>query len=294
MTLKECYRLLQVAENANLEEVKSAYRKRAFELHPDLNPGRPEAARRFQMVNEAYVLLTQHVSGSGAKRATGKTGTGGTGAAGTASGASKAPPRGGASQRAAREETVSGAQNNYERAKGRFEWAAGGARQQAKAAGSYQSQQAQQDEVLRDILNDPFARRVFEDIYREIRKSGGTSAKAPQAPPAAAQGGKKKLSLEVGKKKVSVDLTGGVTGALRGWARRQIDAEEVMYLPAESLVPGSKVRLQIQRGFSADKRTVEFTLPADFVVGRPVRLKGLGRRIGPWQGDLYIKLYAKI
>ena len=39
---------------------------------------------------------------------------------------------------------------------------------------------------------------------------------------------------------------------------------------------------------------VEFTLPEDFVVGRPVRLKGLGNRIGPWRGDLYIRLYAKI
>ena len=59
MTLRECYRILQVGNGASLDEVKKAYRKLAFELHPDLNPGRPDAARRFQRLNEAYVLLSR-------------------------------------------------------------------------------------------------------------------------------------------------------------------------------------------------------------------------------------------
>ena len=33
------------------------------------------------------------------------------------------------------------------------------------------------------------------------------------------------------------------------------------------------------------------TLPADFTPGKPVRLKGLGKRVGPWQGDLYLTIY---
>ncbi|NHZ48863.1 DnaJ domain-containing protein, partial [Nitratidesulfovibrio liaohensis] len=84
MTLRECYRILQVGNGASLDEVKKAYRKLAFELHPDLNPGRPDAARRFQRLNEAYVLLSRTLD------TVGPGGNGnGTGAAGAASGAAE-------------------------------------------------------------------------------------------------------------------------------------------------------------------------------------------------------------
>ena len=59
MTLKECYRILGLPKTADLDEIKKAYRSLAFELHPDLNPGKPDASRHFQEVNEAYVLLTR-------------------------------------------------------------------------------------------------------------------------------------------------------------------------------------------------------------------------------------------
>jgi molecular chaperone DnaJ len=45
--------------------------------------------------------------------------------------------------------------------------------------------------------------------------------------------------------------------------------------------------------FSGLPRTVEITLPPDFVVGRPIRLKGLGRKLGPFTGDLYLRILAK-
>ena len=32
---------------------------------------------------------------------------------------------------------------------------------------------------------------------------------------------------------------------------------------------------------------------ADFIPGKPVRLRGLGKRVGPWQGDLYLKLNSQ-
>ena len=54
---------------------------------------------------------------------------------------------------------------------------------------------------------------------------------------------------------------------------------------------GRRVRLQIRRGLSGELHTVEITLPLDFAVGKPVRLRGLGKRVGPWQGDLYLTLY---
>ncbi len=58
------YTLLGVARNATPEQVKSAYRKLARSLHPDLNPGNKQAEEKFKKVSAAYDLL-----GDPAKRA---------------------------------------------------------------------------------------------------------------------------------------------------------------------------------------------------------------------------------
>ena len=78
---------------------------------------------------------------------------------------------------------------------------------------------------------------------------------------------------------------------VKDWLRRQIDEEQSLTLPTARLAPGRRVRLQIRRGLSGELHTVEITLPPDFAVGKPVRLRGLGKRVGPWQGDLYLTLY---
>ena len=64
MTRKECYAALELPEGAPAAEIKRAYRRLAFALHPDLNPDVPNASRRFQRLNEAYVLLTKGGEGS--------------------------------------------------------------------------------------------------------------------------------------------------------------------------------------------------------------------------------------
>jgi hypothetical protein len=50
------YRTLQVEPSADLEAIKSAYRRLARLYHPDLNP-RPEAAERMRAINAAYRVL---------------------------------------------------------------------------------------------------------------------------------------------------------------------------------------------------------------------------------------------
>jgi molecular chaperone DnaJ len=83
----------------------------------------------------------------------------------------------------------------------------------------------------------------------------------------------------------------GVAGVVKGWLRRQLDEELQLTLPAARLVPGRHIPLRIRQGISDEVQTVEITLPPDFTAGKPVRLRGLGRRVGPWQGDLYLTLY---
>ena len=70
LSLKECYAMLGVEPGADLDAVKHAYRKRAFELHPDLNPG-DGASRDFQKLNEAYVTLLRTLAPSTSPGASG-------------------------------------------------------------------------------------------------------------------------------------------------------------------------------------------------------------------------------
>jgi len=52
------YQTLGVQKTATAEELRTAYRKLAKQHHPDLNPGKPEAAERFKRISAAYDLLS--------------------------------------------------------------------------------------------------------------------------------------------------------------------------------------------------------------------------------------------
>ncbi len=55
---RDYYDVLGVARTAPEAEIKRAYRKLAFELHPDRNPGSKEAEGRFKEASEAYQVLS--------------------------------------------------------------------------------------------------------------------------------------------------------------------------------------------------------------------------------------------
>ena len=61
--MQQYYDILQITSSAKLEEVKKAYRKRAKELHPDLNPD-PDASDRFILLHEAYEFLINKKTGA--------------------------------------------------------------------------------------------------------------------------------------------------------------------------------------------------------------------------------------
>ena len=54
---KNFYAILGVPQNASTDDIKKAYKKLARENHPDLNPGDPEAEKKFKEVSEANAVI---------------------------------------------------------------------------------------------------------------------------------------------------------------------------------------------------------------------------------------------
>ena len=54
---KDYYGLLGVPETASEQDITRAYRRLARELHPDVNPDKPEAEDRFKEISSAYDVL---------------------------------------------------------------------------------------------------------------------------------------------------------------------------------------------------------------------------------------------
>ncbi len=65
MSKRDYYEVLGVERTADVQEVKSAYRKLALQYHPDRNPGNKQAEEHFKEAAEAYSVL-----GDAEKRAT--------------------------------------------------------------------------------------------------------------------------------------------------------------------------------------------------------------------------------
>lgn len=306
MTLKECFFLLELEAEATLDDVKRAYRRKAFDLHPDLNPTLEDAGKRFQKVNEAYVLLVRVLENKppqDKEKSTKHTQKDQHTANHKTSHEQHKEEPSSETQQEKHAEQEPGSQSEQQKT---------GAQQETKsssdefAATSDQKTHTEKEEpsqkdrakagaayaredVLRNLLDDPFARRVYEDIYREVHKKKDQQeprreTKTEREKPKGPSNNKINLGSELGK---------SVSGVVKSWLRQQIDEEIEVFLPEQKIFPGARVRLQIRQGLAQEVKSVEVTLPSDIASYNVIRLKGMGRKVGRWQGDLYIRIRAK-
>lgn len=268
MDLRQSYKTLGLRFGADLETVKSTFRKRAFDSHPDLHPDDARAAKTFHDLNEAYVYLRKYLSAKEAK----------------AQGNKQAKSRPRATRQAAspHSTTQAGPQSRPEKPRAR-------AQEPHKPQAGRKSFAAKQEEVLKDILNDPFARQVFEDIFEKIKTHRPQVSPSPKTQQAPAK--KRNLNLSWGKRSLNLDLSNGLFTGIKKWAGSHMDDFQTIRLPARQLLPGSMVRVQIERR-GKDTQILNVRLPHTFVVGRPIRIKKQGRKLGPFTGDLYLRFLA--
>lgn len=396
MTLQDAYMLLQVSKSADIDEVKQAYRRRAFALHPDLHPDNENAVREFQRVNEAYVTVISYLD-SQAKRNSVKA------QFVDKKNAERArfqeEKRQAEEKRAEerrrkekeREERIERERREMERRQAK-ERAKREEERRRRLQEEIERQEAkikakQEEERLKLIKNleekaQEFKKLIVEQMEQarkereekeKVRENGGNAQsfweerqnrhKAEQnantynafgspvynkyagsfeqkifrhaqnmqdgdkqdnnpfentsdntayvhvdsgQPKSAPQKknqkeyftdseifANKEKSISQAILKASQEPLEGIRRGLSSWFKSQIDEELELFFPASKLQPGVKMRLQFRVGLSNELQTIELTLPKDFVPGKALRLKGLGKKIGKWQGDLYLKLQSK-
>ena len=58
MAFIDYYKVMGVPKDIPQDDIKAAYRRRSKQFHPDLHPDDPKAKAKFQMLNEAYAVLS--------------------------------------------------------------------------------------------------------------------------------------------------------------------------------------------------------------------------------------------
>ena len=192
MNIRDCQRILQVPASAGLDEVKAAFRKLAFTLHPDLNPA-PDAADKFRELNEAYILLTRTLSDDPAERMARarREREGRDKAEGPPDAKARKAQAGRAYAKNATQQpgasTAAGAGQKTGPKTGQTPGQAAGSKTQGASSSSGSTGASnsgfhiREEEVLRDLLSDPFARQVFEDIYSQLKHGAPGSGQQTRA-----------------------------------------------------------------------------------------------------------------
>ncbi|MDQ7031556.1 MAG: DnaJ domain-containing protein [Desulfonauticus sp.] len=242
------FQILELSPQATLEDLKRNYRRLAFKYHPDLNTADPDATRKFQEINIAYVTLKQHLHSRSASQKTQNFNKG-----------SKKDNTTSFSRTQAKQTYARQSQQSFYRSNKREP-------RYSSTRDTYRKHfYASQEEILQQILEDPFARQVFEDIFNRVQNK---------------------------KRSTPLRYLQQIKQQIFSWWHSQLDYEHEIYIPAYKIKPGTKIKVNIGQKFGPNKQ-IELTIPPGYKPGQTIRLKKLGRKLGAWQGDLYLKIKAQ-
>ncbi|ACL04482.1 DnaJ domain-containing protein [Desulfatibacillum aliphaticivorans] len=255
------YEILGVEKSATEQEIKSAYRKKAFECHPDRNPDDPQAEEKFKKVSEAYAVLMDEDK-----------------------------------------------RRQYDAAQA-FGGSGGGF--------SYS-----QEEIFRDMFNNPQASQIFRDLFREFENAGlrtdpqfyqqvffrggpliiggaillGAMSGVWRELFAAASGGTGAAARTAVKTKPGIlSKIGQKAGryllkkAIQSSQKTMLDSSDITYnltVSREEARAGKQVELALHH--TSAREILKVSIPAGVRDNTRLRLKGKGRVSPVGRGDMYV------
>lgn len=251
ITFKDCCTILRISPNATLDDIKHAYHTQAFKFHPDLHPDNPSAAKRFQLIHKAYTILMAFMKIRSAA--------------------------------AQKKSTVIQNKNSKPSQKTRKNSEQmSRQKQQASDTPIRQPEQGQASHQEQKASDIPISQPEQTQESEQIRMPDQTFGKIPA-----------KEEVLVEEKRVAIE-------------ERRVDVfekEEILLQPSDEsftyyvardmlskLCAGFHIYVQVPAGYSNAFAIVDVTIPENYVLGHAIQLKGMGKTIGCWQGDLYLTL----
>lgn len=239
---RDYYATLGVTRSASADDIRSAHRRLARELHPDVNK-KPDAAQRFNEVQEAYDVLSDADKRAVYDRVGHAAYTSGV------TGSSGGPGGGGAARHGARPGG---------RRSGTYNWS-NIAREPGSHSGGGQGPGAGSDpggespftaEDIGSIFEEFFGARAGRSAWREDDDDGPPSASG-----------------------ASRSASGGASGAARA---RTADLEHTIEIPFLTALSGGVQTLRLAGADAADSQTIDVTIPKGIADGAKLRLRGRG------------------
>ena len=269
--MKDYYQILGVPEDASQEDIKAAFRKLAFQYHPDVNPGREkQAEEKFKEINEAYSVL-----GDAAKRRqydyARRSGFVGAGAPG--SGYSQADIFRDAFSNPAFAEELN---RMFQQAGLRFDQ-------------EFMNQTFFSGRGV--VYSFSFGPGGFSRQAYRFGEGAGASAGPPQELPAYKPGLVERMlsRATMGLMRFSLRTIFGLE--LPAPPAESLDErQEFILTPAEAEAGGEK-SVTVRHGWSRKRLMVK--VPAGVKDGADIRLKGMGKRNGKVSGDLYLRVRVR-
>jgi len=272
--MKDYYAILGVPENAAPEEIKSAFRRLAFQYHPDKNPGNEkQASERFKEINEAYSVLCDE------------------------------------SRRREYDACRRGAFAGTRRASTGFDYTQEEIFRRAFASEALYQELLRMFAQMGLRFDEDFRNRVFfggRGIRFEFRVGSWESPVSGRTErvgfgerePSCAKGRQPAIKRPNWIERKLFKMLGKLTGYLLRKAlgaqpilpARGRDIQRDLTISAEEARLGCCKKIRYKRG--REKKTLEVTVPAGIVSGMRIKLRGMGE-VGEEPGDLYLRITVK-